>query len=184
METIVLKVNRKYAGSYGAKGFPPARTIRAIFNGTILYTISAGERSWEVAYKTCSVRAFLRWVESDLGEAENRMRWDFLGLCRQVVDKLGVDYGDTDSDGRVKIMMGNGYGDDRFPESKGRVYVDDKITIVTNTVNGTMHVEKRENRNPVIHTHKNGEPYRYHGEYIHLVDHVNALLGIEEAANV
>lgn len=181
MQKSEIKVNGVY-GALSPSNPPdfdchplPERTVCAIFNSTVLYSIQDGEHSWDRTYKTCSLRAFARWAQWLVKEEEND-RWAFLDKCRKVVASRGVDWADADRDAQVRIMMGNGYRDDRFPEHTGRVYMDDDIVIVTSALLGTMHVEKRVNRNPVIHTHANGKPYRYHGEYAHLRDHVDGLL--------
>lgn len=153
----------------------PERTVCAIFNSTVLYSIQTGAHSWDHTFKTCSLRAFARWAQWESEVAEND-QWAFLDKCRQVVSRLGKGWDDADRKAQVRILIGNGYGDDQFPKHTGRVYMDDDIIIVTSALNGTMNITKRENKNPVVYTHATGKPYRYHGEYAHLRAHVDGLL--------
>jgi len=154
------------------------RHVRAIFNGTVLYTVASDQPYQQPTYKNCSLKTFARWAEwlepAEEGFSFDNRRILFLDDCRTVCARLGEDYSrDMDRDRQAQIWHAAG---SKFSMDRGRIYMDDDIVIVTNHANGAMRIEKRDNRNPVVYVDENGKPYRFHGEYAELLDHVWLLL--------
>jgi len=58
---------------------------------------------------------------------------------------------------------------------KATAYQDDQILIVRSLDSKAMVVEKVENQNPVVGRNREGEIFRYHGEWQDLEEHVRRL---------
>lgn len=71
--------------------------------------------------------------------------------------------------------IGKSLGSSNNCLSGDKVYQDDVIRITLNTENNEIEIERKENNNPVVATDKNGRVFRFHGEWIHLKNHVNDL---------
>jgi len=160
----------------------PQRTIRAIYPAydgrtMVLYTLQ-GENSWDKVYRGCYLFSFARWAQWQVRVEENE-RWKFLDDCRAICTQHGVSYTDAELKGRVQAMQM------KHPQ-RAVVYEDEFITIVTSTYDGEMRVVRKRMdipgephlncENPIIHVDKIGKPYRYHGEYTALLEHVATLL--------
>jgi hypothetical protein len=101
-------------------------------------------------------------------KAWEQRRRDFLANCYLLLDRIGVE--------KDYVMVPS------TTASPGIEYEDEVIRISKDAKSKVMEVEKKENRNPVIFTDEDGKAYRFHGEYIDLEDHLNALIaGLEES---
>lgn len=171
-----IRVNTVYGAVSSKSGLPlTARTVDAIFNRQVRYSYpKPGGQKWDRIEKVCTLKQFARWAEKVVDEVTNEHR-RFLDDCRTLVARLGTLYQKADRDQRLKIMMATG-GSRDFRDHAGAVYMDEHIVVVTNTQNGAMQVERRENRNPVIYVDPVGKPYRFHGEWTYLKTHVAELL--------
>lgn len=173
-----IQINRVYARNNPNS---PDRTVRGVYGGgTVLYSVPNGEHAWQVAYKTCSYRAMVRWADSEVGEGTNVERWAFLDSCRRLVATRGVP---LSRDSSVLVFLAKPYGSS---SSSCLSYQDDRVVVVVDKTSGRMNIVRLavddhdrphlRHQNPVIHTDSIGKPYRYHGEYKYLVDHVRGLI--------
>ncbi len=103
----------------------------------------------------------------DANQAETREA-RFIRECDEAVARFGRFHAFED---RLAKISGT------IPfEEETKAYVDTMILIVASTKSKALHIKRLENSNPVVMRSPEGEVYRWHGEAVHLFDHVRALL--------
>jgi len=165
------------------------RVVRALFNGMVLYlpcdvdkrpkwvTNPPGSRyTTSPDFRLIKASTFARWAEETAGQ-EDHSTFKFFALLREVVRRKGTPLTQIrTADHGYYTGHQLTWGRRSSPEQDVMVYTDDTIAIATSLSNGAMWVERRENHNPVIYLDEKGVPYRVHGEYTELIDHVQDLL--------
>lgn len=178
-----IRVNGVYGGLSSVECRElPERTVWAVFHGTVLYAIQdpKSRHTWDRIYRNCSVKAFARWAQWEAKVQEND-HLAFLDNCRKLVARFGVPYGEATQEGRLRLSTSW-----NIPASCGLVYDDDRITVVCDTRTGRMNIDRKpvddperphlRAHNPAVFIDENGKSFRFHGEWIVLKDHVEALL--------
>lgn len=125
--------------------------------------------TWCFQHHLISLKSFARWA-FDLVDVRANPNQRFLMACRALVA----------AHGRSVVMGGIPYQEEQYVAMQLHrshqedilVFVDDTISIALSTADGSMWVQRNQNKNPVICLNEFGISYRFHGEWSHMENHV------------